>query len=45
MVRLTGNVPGVEKLFDRCGWQVVPDSDASVPYQYQLMVQQNATIK
>ncbi len=37
MVRLTGNVPGVEKLFDRCGWQVVPDSDASAPYQYQLL--------
>lgn len=36
MVRLTGNVPGVEKLFDRCGWQVEPD--ASLPYQYILMV-------
>lgn len=41
MVRLTGNVPGVEKLFDRCGWQTVPESDAPHPHQYQLMALQN----
>ncbi|EDV5024113.1 DUF2913 family protein [Salmonella enterica subsp. enterica serovar Ball] len=34
--RLTGNVAGVIKLFNRSGWQVVPESGASLPHQYFL---------
>lgn len=29
--RLTGNVAGVMKLFNRCGWQTEPESGASLP--------------
>ena len=36
-VRLTGNVAGVMKLFNRGGWQAEPESGASLPYQYSLM--------
>nr|WP_249431024.1 DUF2913 family protein [Enterobacter cloacae] len=39
MARLTGNVAGVMKLFDRCGWQVEPDRDTSIPQQYKLVGQ------
>lgn len=35
--RLTGNVAGVMKLFNRCGWQAEPESGASLPHQYSLM--------
>jgi len=30
-------VAGVVKLFNRCGWQAEPESDASLPHQYLLM--------
>lgn len=36
--RLTGNVAGVMKLFNRCWWQVEPE--ASLPHQYTLMAGQ-----
>lgn len=35
--RLTGNVAGVMKVFNRCGWQAEPDSGTSLPHQYSLM--------
>lgn len=38
--RLTGNVVGVMKLFNRCGWQAEPESGASLPHQYSLMAGQ-----
>ncbi|EIR1034411.1 hypothetical protein LWJ20_005633, partial [Salmonella enterica] len=38
--RLTGNVAGVMKLFNRCGWQAEPESGASLPHQYSLMAGQ-----
>ncbi|ECB5086642.1 hypothetical protein JJ33_25370, partial [Salmonella enterica subsp. enterica] len=38
--RLTGNVAGVMKLLNRCGWQVEPESGASLPHQYSLMAGQ-----
>ncbi|SQD10940.1 Uncharacterised protein [Citrobacter freundii] len=34
--RLTGNVVGVMKVFNRCGWQAEPESGASLPHQYSL---------
>lgn len=43
--RLTGNVAGVMKLFDRCGWQAEPESDASLPHQYSLMAGQGVPEK
>ncbi|EIK2760686.1 hypothetical protein LJZ95_003156 [Salmonella enterica] len=45
MARLTGNVAGVMKLFDRCGWQAEPESDASLPHQYLLMAGQGMSGK
>ncbi|EMW69039.1 hypothetical protein EC2747800_5028 [Escherichia coli 2747800] len=39
-MRLTGNVAGVMKLFNRCGWQTEPESGTSLPYQYSLMAGQ-----
>ena len=38
--QLTGNVAGVVKLLNRCGWQAVPESGASLPHQYSLMAGQ-----
>ncbi|EBC2122379.1 hypothetical protein VYS61_004626 [Salmonella enterica] len=38
--RLTGNVAGVMKLFNRCGWQAESESGASLPHQYSLMARQ-----
>ncbi|MEI10117.1 DUF2913 family protein [Salmonella enterica] len=38
--RLTGNVAGVMKVFNRCGWQAEPDSGISLPHQYSLMAGQ-----
>ncbi|EAY8179336.1 DUF2913 family protein, partial [Salmonella enterica] len=38
--RLTGNVAGVMKLFNRCGWLAEPESGASLPHQYSLMARQ-----
>lgn len=36
MARLTGNVAGVEKLFDRCGWKAESCSDTS-PMLFKLL--------
>lgn len=38
--RLTGNVAGVMKLFNRCGWQAEPECGTALPHQYSLMVRQ-----
>ncbi|ELY5855266.1 DUF2913 family protein [Cronobacter malonaticus] len=38
--RLTGNVAGVIKLFNRCGWHAEPESGASLLYLYSLMAGQ-----
>lgn len=38
--RLTGNVTGVVKLFNRCDWQAEPENGASLPHQFTLMVRQ-----
>ncbi|ARF52151.1 DUF2913 family protein [Pantoea stewartii] len=43
--RLTGNVAGVMKLFNRCGWQAKPESGSSLPYQYSLMARQGVSGK
>ncbi|HBT4791406.1 TPA: DUF2913 family protein [Klebsiella quasipneumoniae subsp. similipneumoniae] len=40
IARLTGNVVGVKKLFNSCGWQAEPESGASLPHQYLLMAGQ-----
>lgn len=40
-VRLTGNVTGIMKLLNRCGWQAEPESGASLPgHQFSLMARQ-----
>ncbi|KDX40557.1 hypothetical protein AC16_4946 [Escherichia coli 2-177-06_S3_C2] len=38
--QLTGNVAGVIKLFNRCGWQAASAHDTSLPHQFTLMVRQ-----
>lgn len=38
--RLTGNVAGVMKVFNRCGWQAEPDAGTSLLHQYSLMAGQ-----
>ena len=38
--RLTGNVAGVMKLLNRCGWHVEPEENASQPYQFTLIARQ-----
>ena len=40
MAQLMGSEEGVIKLFNRCGWQAEPESDASLPHQYSLMARQ-----
>ena len=45
MARLTGNVVGVTKLFNRCGWQAEPEGDASLPHQFTLMARQGVSGK
>lgn len=40
MAQLTGNVAGVIKLLNRCGWQAVSAHDASLPHQFTLMARQ-----
>ncbi len=46
MVRLTGNVAGVMKLFNRCGWQAEPESGASLSgHQFMLMARQGVSGK
>ena len=44
-VRLTGNVAGIMKLLNRCGWQAEPESGASLPHQFSLMARQGVTGK
>lgn len=44
-VRLTGNVAGVVKLFNRCGWQAESESGASLPHQFSLMAGQGVSGK
>lgn len=43
--RLTGNIAGVMKLFNRCGWLAEPESGASLPHQYSLMARQGMPVK
>ncbi len=38
--RLTGNVAGGMKVFNRCGWLAEPDSGTSLSHQYSLMAGQ-----
>ena len=38
--RLTGNVAGVMKLFNRCGWQAEPEFGSSLHHQYSLKARQ-----
>lgn len=45
IAQLTGSVEGVVKLFNRCGWQAEPESDASLPHQYLLMARQGVSGK
>lgn len=45
MAQLTGNVGGVMKLLNRCGWQAEPGSDVSLPHQYSLMARQGVSGK
>lgn len=42
---LTGNVAGIMKLFNRCGWQAEPESGASLPHQYSLMARRGVPVK
>ena len=42
LTRLTGNVGGVVKLFNRCGWQADSAQDASLPHQFMLVASRNA---
>ena len=42
IAHLTGNVAGVIKLFNRCGWQVEPECDTSLQHQYLLMAKHNS---
>jgi hypothetical protein len=42
---LTGNVAGIMKLFNRCGWQAEPESGASLPHQYSLMARRGLPVK
>lgn len=41
--RLTGNVAGVMKLFNHCGWQAESEGDASLPHHFTLMTGQGVT--
>ncbi|HCM1865996.1 TPA: DUF2913 family protein [Salmonella enterica subsp. houtenae serovar 43:z4,z32:-] len=45
MAQLTGNVEGVMKLFNRCGWQAEPAGDVSLPHQFTLMARQGVSEK
>ena len=40
IARLTGNVPGLVKLFIRSDWQVQPDDAASLTYQHLLIARE-----
>lgn len=43
--RLSGNVAGLVKLFNRCGWQAEPEGDASLPCQFTLTARQGGPEK
>ncbi|MBK0167409.1 DUF2913 family protein, partial [Klebsiella sp. S69] len=43
--RLTGNTAAIMTLFNRCGWQAEPESDASLPHQFSLMAGQEVSEK
>ena len=43
--RLTGNVAGVMKEFERCGWQAESVGDVSLPHQFMLMARQGVSEK
>ncbi|MGL3103925.1 DUF2913 family protein [Enterobacter asburiae] len=43
--RLTGNVAGVIKLFNRSDWHAEPESGASLPHQFTLMAGQGVSGK
>lgn len=45
IARLSGNVAGVLKVFNRCGWQAEPECDTSLPHQYLLMGRQGVSGK
>ncbi|EFT4107564.1 DUF2913 family protein [Salmonella enterica] len=45
LTRLTGNVGGVVKLFNRCGWHADSAQDTSLPHQFTLMAGQGASGK
>lgn len=45
MARLTGNVAGVMKLFNHCGWLAEPEYGASLPHQYSLLARQGVPEK
>ena len=45
IARMTENVAGLTKLFNRCGWQAVPEEDASLPHQFTLMDRQGVSGK
>lgn len=40
--RLTGNVAGVMKLFNRCGWQADSEQDTTLPHQFMLIACRDA---
>ena len=42
LTRLTGNVGGVVKLFNRCGWQAESAQDTSMPHQFMLVACRDA---
>jgi len=42
LMRLTGNVGGVVKLFNRCSWQADSAQDASLPHQFMLVASRDA---
>jgi hypothetical protein len=44
IARVTGNVAGLEKLLNRCGWQLVAcANDAMLPFLFRLMALTNRT--
>ncbi|HFS8112849.1 TPA: DUF2913 family protein [Enterobacter asburiae] len=43
--RLTGNVSGMMKMFNHCGWLVQPEEDASQPHLFTLIVRQGVSGK
>ncbi|EBV3755395.1 hypothetical protein DOJ06_24085 [Salmonella enterica subsp. enterica serovar Bareilly] len=40
--RLTGNVVGLMKLFNRCGWQADSAQDTTLPHQFMLVACRDA---